>query len=93
MAVFMTVFGFIGQLVFSARFLVQWFVSEREKKSVIPIAFWWLSIAGAIILLIYAIYRKDPVFIVGQATGFLVYSRNLYFIFKEKKQLKLNGAG
>jgi len=79
--------GFIGQGLFSARFLVQWLQSEREKKSVFPIAFWYFSIAGGITLLAYAIYRKDPVFIVGQLTGLFIYLRNLYFVIYERKKL------
>lgn len=76
--------GFGGQAVFGARFLVQWLSSERAKRSVIPISFWYLSIGGAAILLAYAIYRRDPVFILGQTTGFLIYARNLYLIYRER---------
>ncbi len=78
--------GFIGQALFSGRFILQWLKSEREKKSVFPIAFWYFSIAGGIILAAYAIYRKDPVFIVGQLTGLLIYFRNLYFVLREQPQ-------
>lgn len=81
--------GFLGQALFSARFLVQWIKSERVKKSVFPVAFWYFSIAGGITLLAYAIYREDPVFILGQATGLFIYFRNLYFIIYERKKLKL----
>jgi len=77
--------GFTGQALFSMRFLIQWLSSEKHKRSVIPVAFWYFSIAGGIVLLSYAIYRRDPVFIVGQATGIFIYSRNLYFIHKEAK--------
>ncbi|CAA9889279.1 Lipid A biosynthesis domain protein [Candidatus Methylobacter favarea] len=80
--------GFLGQALFSARFLVQWLKSEKEKKSVFPIAFWYFSIAGGITLLAYAIYRQDPVFIVGQAAGLFIYFRNLYFVIHEYKNLK-----
>jgi lipid-A-disaccharide synthase-like uncharacterized protein len=80
--------GFLGQALFSARFLVQWLQSEREKKSVFPVAFWYFSIAGGITLSAYAIYRKDPVFIVGQLTGLFIYLRNLYFVTYERKNLK-----
>ena len=80
--------GFIGQGLFSARFIVQWLKSEREKKSVFPVAFWYFSIAGGIVLLAYAIHRKDPVFIVGQLTGLFIYFRNLYFVIYERKNLK-----
>jgi lipid-A-disaccharide synthase-like uncharacterized protein len=75
--------GFAGQLLFGARFLVQWLSSERAKKSVIPVTFWYLSIGGSLILLSYAIYREDPVFILGQSTGCFIYLRNLYFIHNE----------
>jgi lipid-A-disaccharide synthase-like uncharacterized protein len=74
------VVGFAGQLLFTARFLVQWISSERQKRSVIPVGFWYLSVAGGVTLLAYAIYRLDPVFIAGQATGVFIYARNLYFI-------------
>lgn len=76
--------GFLGQLLFTSRFLVQWLQSERQKRSVIPVAFWFLSIAGGMTLLAYALYRGDPVFILGQATGIFIYSRNLYFIWRER---------
>ena len=79
--------GLAGQAMFSMRFLVQWYQSERKKKSVIPVEFWYFSMAGAVILLSYAIYKQDPVFIIGQSTGLFIYSRNLYFIAKEKKAL------
>lgn len=72
--------GFLGQGLFSARFLVQWIASERRRRSVIPVHFWYLSLGGGAILLCYAIYRLDPVFIAGQAAGLLVYARNLYFV-------------
>jgi lipid-A-disaccharide synthase-like uncharacterized protein len=83
------VIGFLGQALFSARFIVQWIKSEREKKSVFPIAFWYFSIAGGVTLLAYAIYRKDPVFIVGQLTGLFIYFRNLYFVTYERKNLRM----
>ena len=76
--------GFLGQAFFSARFLIQWIVSEAKRKSVIPLAFWFFSLGGGATLLSYAIWRGDPVFIVGQAAGLVVYSRNLYLIYKEK---------
>ena len=81
------IFGFVGQGVFGARFLVQWLASEKAKKSVIPTLFWYLSLAGSVMLLTYAIHRQDPVFIVGQSMGFLIYTRNLFFIFREKKAI------
>ncbi len=72
--------GFLGQGLFSARFLVQWICSERAKKSVIPVSFWYLSLCGSVLLLVYAIHRKDPVFIIGQTMGNLIYARNLILI-------------
>jgi lipid-A-disaccharide synthase-like uncharacterized protein len=80
------ILGFVAQLMFTGRFLVQWIASEKEGRSVVPIAFWFFSIAGGLLLLAYAIYRRDPVFILGQAFGVFVYARNLYLIMKDKKR-------
>ena len=77
--------GFIAQGMFTMRFLVQWIASERAGRSVIPLAFWIFSIAGGVLLLVYALYRKDPVFIAGQAFGVFVYLRNLYFVMRDRK--------
>lgn len=77
---FWLVIGFVGQGVFGLRFVVQWLASERAKKSVIPKAFWYLSITGSLTLLAYAIHQRDPVFIIGQATGSFIYCRNLILI-------------
>lgn len=77
--------GFLGQLLFSARFIVQWIYSEINKKSIIPLAFWFFSILGGLTLLAYAVHRKDPVFILGQSAGLLIYARNLYFINKQNR--------
>ena len=74
------VLGFLAQGLFTMRFLVQWVASERARKSVVPVAFWFFSIAGGLLLLLYALYRRDPVFIAGQAFGLIVYFRNVYFI-------------
>ena len=79
--------GLIGQLLFSARFLVQWIASDKRKKSVIPISFWILSILGSLLLLIYAIYKKDPVFILRQSFGFFVYIRNLILIKRKERNI------
>ena len=79
-------FGFGGQALFSARFLVQWIASERAGRSVVPVLFWYLSLAGGITLLAYALYRGDPVFILGQMFGMVVYVRNLWLIRKERTQ-------
>ena len=84
MNTFWLVLGFMAQAMFSARFLVQWLASERAKKSVVPLPFWYLSIAGSALLLAYAVYRKDPVFIVGQSAGIFIYSRNLWLIRRER---------
>jgi len=80
--------GFGGQIVFTMRFLLQWLYSEKHRRSVIPVGFWYLSIIGSITLLIYAIHKLDPVFIAGQSFGILVYSRNLYFIYKERQEIE-----
>lgn len=80
--------GFTAQLLFSARFLVQWIASERAGRSVVPLAFWYLSIAGGGLLFIYAVWRKDPVFILGQATGVFIYSKNPYLISSERSPRK-----
>ena len=76
--------GFVGQFFFSCRFVVQWIVSERRRASVIPPVFWWLSVLGAICLLAYAVYRKDPVFILGQSVGMLVYARNIVLLQRRR---------
>lgn len=73
-----TIFGFVAQGVFFLRFVVQWIASEREGKSIIPLAFWYLSIAGALMILVYAMVRRDPVFIVGQAIALAIYLRNIH---------------
>ena len=80
------IIGFTGQLFFSMRFLIQWWQSERQQKSVIPIEFWYFSILGAMTLLFYAIYRADPVFILGQSTGLFIYLRNLHLIKKSAQE-------
>jgi lipid-A-disaccharide synthase-like uncharacterized protein len=77
--------GFVAQLFFTARFLVQWIASERAGHSVIPMAFWLFSIGGGALLLVYALYRKDAVFIAGQSFSFFVYARNLYFVMRDRK--------
>jgi lipid-A-disaccharide synthase-like uncharacterized protein len=78
--------GFLGQAFFSGRFLVQWIASERKRKSVVPREFWYFSIGGGVTLLAYAIYRLDPVFILGQGAGLFVYARNLYFIHRRRAE-------
>jgi lipid-A-disaccharide synthase-like uncharacterized protein len=76
--------GLTGQLLFTARFLVQWLASEREKRSIIPIAFWYFSLGGGVVLLTYALYRADPVFVLGQSMGLIIYIRNLTLIHAER---------
>ena len=80
--------GLLGQGLFFSRFLIQWWESEREGRSVIPVAFWYFSVGGGLVLLAYSIYKADPVFIVGQGVGLVVYSRNLYLIFRERAALR-----
>jgi len=78
------VFGFLGQILFFMRFFVQWIASERRKESYIPLAFWYFSLGGGAVLLTYAIQRKDPVFIAGQAGGLVIYLRNLVLIYRKR---------
>ncbi len=75
--------GFLGQALFSMRFIVQWIKSERMKRSVVPLAFWYFSLAGGAALFVYALHRSDPVFIVGQGLGIFIYLRNLWLIYRE----------
>jgi lipid-A-disaccharide synthase-like uncharacterized protein len=84
--------GFLGQAFFSMRFLVQWIASEKKRESVIPVSFWFFSIGGGLTLLIYAVYRHDPVFILGQTAGLFVYLRNLYLIRRKERGLAEAGA-
>ena len=78
----MIIVGFGGQALFASRFIIQWIKSEGAKKSVIPVAFWYFSIGGGTVLLLYAIWRQDPVIICGQGLGLFIYARNLYFILR-----------
>jgi len=77
--------GLGGQLMFTARFVVQWIASERARKSVVPVAFWYFSLAGGAVLLTYALWRRDPVFILGQSMGVVIYLRNLWLIHAERR--------
>ncbi|MBP9726509.1 MAG: lipid-A-disaccharide synthase N-terminal domain-containing protein [Gammaproteobacteria bacterium] len=78
--------GFFGQLLFSMRFILQWLASEKIKRSIVPNVFWYFSLAGGIVLFLYAIHRRDPVFILGQGAGIFIYLRNIYFILRNNKQ-------
>jgi lipid-A-disaccharide synthase-like uncharacterized protein len=77
--------GYAGQALFTMRFVVQWIASERARKSVIPVAFWFFSIGGGLLLFVYSLYIRDPVFILGQGLGLFVYLRNLYFVYRERR--------
>ena len=77
--------GYAGQALFTMRFLVQWIATERARKSVIPVAFWFFSIGGGLLLFGYALFIRDPVFILGQGFGVFVYLRNLQFVVRERK--------
>ncbi|MFZ3360938.1 MAG: lipid-A-disaccharide synthase N-terminal domain-containing protein [Xanthobacteraceae bacterium] len=83
------VLGLVAQGLFTMRFIVQWIASERVGHSVIPTAFWFLSIGGGLLLLVYSLYRKDAVFIAGQSFGVFVYLRNLYFVLRDHKATKV----
>lgn len=72
--------GFAGQILFGSRFIVQWLVSEYRGESVVPVQFWYLSIGGSLLLFLYATYRIDPVFMVGQSGGLFIYVRNLFLL-------------
>ena len=88
-ATLMVTVGFGGQFLFAMRFIIQWIKSEGEKKSVIPLAFWYFSIGGGLVLLCYALWRKDPVIICGQGLGLFIYARNLYFIYRDSAKQTL----
>ena len=84
--------GFLGQGLFTARFLIQWMASEKKGDAVVPIAFWWLSLLGGTALLSYAISRNDPVIIVGQSMGLFIYVRNLMLVAKARHRLQAVGG-
>lgn len=84
--------GFVAQLMFSMRFILQWIASERAKRSIVPEVFWYFSLVGGAMLLAYAIYRFDPVFMLGQAMGLLIYARNIHLIWKQKNETS-GGSG
>jgi lipid-A-disaccharide synthase-like uncharacterized protein len=78
--------GFSAQAMFSMRFIIQWIASEKARRSIVPETFWYFSFAGGFMLFIYAIYRMDPVFILGQGSGLLIYARNIHFIWSAKRE-------
>ena len=87
------IFGFIGQAMFTMRFLIQWVASEKKKESVIPVSFWYFSLGGGLILLAYAVHQMDPVFILAYLPGNFIYFRNLYFIRKKKEETSSGTTG
>jgi lipid-A-disaccharide synthase-like uncharacterized protein len=90
---FWVLIGFVGQFVFAARFIVQWISSERRKVSHIPVEFWYFSLIGGSVMTVYAVHRRDPVFFVGQASGLIVYVRNLMLIRKEPVESRPTAEG
>jgi len=82
---FWTAFGLVGQFTFAGRFILQWLVSEFKKKSHVPVAFWYLSLVGSMILLAYSIHRSEPIFILGFSLNAVIYIRNLHLIYKHKQ--------
>ncbi len=80
------IIGFAGQALFTLRFLAQWISSERARKSIVPVAFWWLSLAGGVVLFAYALHRRDPVFALGQGAGLAIYARNLVLIGRQRRR-------
>ncbi len=84
--IFFLIVGFVGQGLFASRFIVQWIFSEKKGESYIPVIFWYLSIFGGLGLLTYAIFRKDPVIIVGQTFGIFIYLRNLILIYRKTNE-------
>ena len=86
------VVGYVGQTLFAMRFVVQWIATERARRSVFPVAFWFFSIGGGVLLFGYALAKKDPVFILGQGFGLFVYLRNLYFVYRERRTTDLKAA-
>lgn len=91
-AVFLFLFGLIGQAMFMGRFALQWIVSEREGRSVVPLGFWWLSLAGASILLTYFALQREPIGILGQVLGWPIYLRNVYMVLRDRREGVVNSA-
>jgi lipid-A-disaccharide synthase-like uncharacterized protein len=88
----LALFGFAAQFLFMSRFLLQIYVSEKQKRSTVPVGFWWISLAGGLSLLIYASLRLDPVFMLGQTLGLGIYSRNLFLIYTRKARIESRRA-
>ena len=84
---FWIILGFCAQFLFMMRFVMQWIYSERARRSVVPEVFWYFIVLGGVTLLAYAIHRADPVFIAGQGLGLIIYARNIYFIWAEKRNV------
>ncbi|MDK3017087.1 lipid-A-disaccharide synthase N-terminal domain-containing protein [Pseudodonghicola flavimaris] len=82
------IIGLGAQILFSMRFIIQWIASEKQRRSVVPELFWWFSIIGGVTLLAYAVHRQDPVFILGQSLGVVIYLRNLWLIYAEKRSAR-----
>ncbi len=79
------ILGIFAQVLFTARFALQWIASERAGKSVVPEFFWFISLSGSLLLLLYAVHRHDPVFILGQGAGIFIYLRNIHLIQRTKR--------
>ena len=90
---FWVILGFVAQALFTMRFVVQWLASEKAQRSVVPMTFWWFSIGGGTLLFVYALYRRDPVFILGQGFGLFVYLRNLQFVLRAKARGEDTNSG
>ena len=90
---FWVILGFVAQGMFTMRFVVQWLASEKAQRSVVPMTFWWFSIGGGALLLMYALYRRDPVFILGQGFGVFVYIRNLQFVLRARARGEDTNSG
>lgn len=84
----LVLFGLFAQSMFFMRFLVQWVVSERNRRSIVPEMFWYFSMAGGVLMFAYGVLREDPVIMLGQSTGIFIYARNLYFIWREKRRFQ-----
>jgi lipid-A-disaccharide synthase-like uncharacterized protein len=83
----LVLFGFAGQFVFMTRFLIQWYVSEKRKRSTVPVIFWWISTLGGLMLLTYGLLDRDPVIVMGQGLGVTIYLRNLWLIYQRKRRI------